>query len=936
MARPASPLPPIRLLLAAALAAGLGIGEAVAQPLERARAAQARGDLRTAQIEYRNAIRADPENAAIRFGFANLSMEMGDADTAEREARAALERGFNRAEATGLLMRTYLARGRARDMLRDFPQVDTPADLAGQIATFRAIGELSLGQRDAARASAQAALRFVPTLAEAELALASVAMAEGNRAESEAAVDRALAIDPNSQDALLRKASFQAENRQLPAALETLGRLIARAPGNVPARVLRGELLVRSGQEAAARQDIEAALRVSPNNPAAIYLQALIQVRAQEWRAADETLQRIAGALPNIGDGLLLMATVKRALNQPAQAEDAAQRYVARRPDDPRGAKMLATVQMEMNRPDAAAGTLQRLVQRGIADVEAFDMLGRANVAAGRPRDAVVAFSRAAELAPQDGGIRARLAAARMAAGDSRGTTQAAEESLRLAPQQSGARELLAIAALARGDVTGAQAEYDRLSPQQRNGEAAMTLAGLLQLARFDVAGARATFEQAMRAFPETVGGRLGLARVATAQNDPAEAERLLGEVLRRVPSHPEALGRLLATVTGGGPRAASALAILQAVHTANPNDVQLTIAAATAFGTAGQPERALAILDTPEHRRAGQGPALPMARSQALSTLGRWPEAEQAARAALAEDASFLPARRQIAALLVRAGDVRGAEALLQEGLRTMPGNVGLQQLLVGLVREHQGLDAALALADRMAGTVMMQPGSLSLRGDLLAAANRPADAARAYAAAAQIAPSSELAQRQAAAWRAAGDNEAAMQALNAWLARTPDDPGALNLAAQLDIIAGRTPEAIQRLGMVVARAPDNAIALNNLAWLTQSAGGAENLARARSMAERAYFMLPGPETADTFGWILAQTGDVQRALVLLRQAVSAGRRQGQAPDPGKSFRLAHTLNAAGQKQEAIAALEPVLANPAAFPERAAAERLLAELRRG
>jgi putative PEP-CTERM system TPR-repeat lipoprotein len=936
MAKPPSTSLPVRLLMAAALLAGLGIGEANAQALERARAAQARGDLRTAQIEYRNAIRADPNNAAARFAFAALSMEMGDPDTAEREARAAMERGFDQATATALLMRTYLARGRARDMLRDFPQVDAPPAVAGQIATLRALGELSVGQREPARQAAQAAVRFAPNLPEAHLAMASVALADGNRAEAEAGVDRALALDANHAEALLRKASFQAESGNQPAAVETLGRLIARAPGNVPARLLRGELLIRAGQEAAARQDIDQALRVSPNNPAAIYLQALAQIRQQDWRGADETLQRIAGALPNIGDGLLMLATVKRALNQPAQAEDAAQRYVARRPDDPRGAKVLATILMEMNRPDTAAGVLQRQVQRGNPDVETLDMLGRAQVAAGRPREAVAAFGRAAEMAPQDAGLRARLAAARMASGDSRGTTQAAEESLRLTPEQSGARELMAIAALARGDVTGAQAEFERLSPQQRQGEAARTLGGLLQLARFDIAGARRTFDETLRAYPESVGARLGLARVATAQGDPGEAERLLGEVLRRVPSHPEALGRLLATVTSGGPRSASALAIIQAVQSAHPNDVQLTLAAAAAFAAAGQPDRALAILDTQDHRRAGQGPALPMARSQAFAQLSRWPEAEQAARAALAEDASYLPARRQIAALMVRNGDVRGAEAVLQEGLRTMPGNAGLQQLLVGLVREHQGLDAALQLADRMAGTVVMQPASLSLRGDLLAAANRPADAARAYQAAWQTAPSSDLAQRQAAAWRAAGNDEAAMQALNAWLARSPEDPGALNLAAQFDILAGRNADAVRRLGVVVSRAPDNAVALNNLAWLTQAEGRPDELARAKAMAERAYFMMPSPETADTFGWILAQTGEVERALILLRQAASSSRGPGRTADPGKVFRYAHTLSAAGQKAEALRVLEPALAADDAFPERAAAERLLAELRRG
>jgi putative PEP-CTERM system TPR-repeat lipoprotein len=936
MATPPFPSRRGRLLMAAAMVIGLGSGELAAQPLQRAEAAQARGDLRAAQIEYRNAVRAQPDNAAVRMGLARVSMDLGDPDTAEREARAALERGFDPAEATAVLMRSYVMRGRFRELLRDFPQPTQPPALAGQVAAARAQAELGLNQRDAARAAAEAAIGFAPDAPEPHLAMASVELAAGNRAAAQAAVERALQADPQSAEALVRKASFQAEGGQPAAAIATLDGLIARAPGNVPARVLRAELLIRTGQEARARPDIDAAIRIFPTHPAATYLTALMQVRMQDWRAADETLARMGAALPNLGDGLLLLATVKRALNEPGQAEDAAQRYVARRPEDPRGAKLLATLQMEGNRPDAAAATLTRLAQRNLADAEAMDMLGRAHVAAGRPREAVTAFARAAELAPDDAGIRARLGAARLATGDSRGTSSAAQESLRLSPDQTGARELLAIAALARGDITTAQAEYDRLTPEQRRGEAAGTLEGLLLMARFDVAGARRAFEQVLRNHPESVGARLGLARVATAQGNPEEAERLLGEVLRRAPNHPEAMGRLLATVMAGPPRAEAALIVLQGAQAAAPNEPQLAITLAAALGALGQPERALAVVDTPALRRAGQGPQLPLTRSQAYAALGRWQESEQSARAALAEDPAFMPARRQLLSLLLRNGDQRGAETMLQEALRTQPANAALQQMLVTLVRENRGLDAALEVADRMAGTVAMHPASLTLRGDLLLAAQRPAEAGAAHSAATQHGPSSALTLRQAIALRAAGQADAALAVLDTWLGREPDDVEALNLAAQLDIAAGRNDAAERRLTRLVERAPDNAVALNNLAWMLQERGRPEDLARARSMSERAYFLMPGPETADTFGWILARTGDLDRALVLLRQSASAPRARGQGPDPAKVYRFAHALNAAGRRQDAIDVLAPALAGDAAFPERAAAERLLAEMRRG
>ncbi|MDO9713095.1 XrtA/PEP-CTERM system TPR-repeat protein PrsT [Paracraurococcus lichenis] len=932
----ATPPNPTRLLLAATLALGLGAGEALAQPLQRARAAEARGDLRAAQIEYRNAVRAEPQNGAVRAGLAEVSMELGDVDTAEREARAALDGGYDPPAATALLIRTYAARGRFREILRDFPLPENPPQpaVAGQVAVGRALAHLALGERDAARAAVAAAQRLAPGAVETHLAVAGLALADGDRAASEAAIDRVLAVDPARPEALLRKASFQFERGERPAGLETLGRLVAAAPGNVAARLLRAEMLLRTGEDARARQDVEAALRVQPGSVQGVYTLAVLQARAQDFRAADETLQRLGAVLPNIPEGLLLLATVKRALNQASQAEDAAQRYNARRPEDPRGAKLLATLQAEGNRPGDAAATLTRLVQRGGADAEAFDMLGRLHGASGRPREAVQAFQQAAQLAPGDSAIQARLAAARLAAGDAAGTQQAAGEALRIAPGQAAARELLAIAALSRGDVTSAQAEWDRLSPEQRRSEPAGTLEGLLKLARFDVAGARTAFETVLRSFPDSVGARLGLARVATAQGQPEEAERLLGEVLARAPGHPEALGWLAATIAAGGPRGAAARVVLQRAQAAAPNEPALALALAGALAAAREPAKALAVLNTEALRRPGQGPALPLARSQAHAALEQWAEAEAAARLALAEDAASVPARRQLLALLLRAGKAREAETLVQEGLRQDPGNPAMQALAIGLAQQTGGLDAALAAADRLADTDAARPASLQLRGELLLGAQRPAEAARAFAAMRARADSAALALREAMAWRAAGNLPAATAAVDSWLARAPEDAEALNLRAQLDMQAGRDAEAERRLQQVVERAPDNAVALNNLAWLLAVRGGEADLARARGLAERAYFLLPNSDTADTFGWILARTGDPQRALVLLRQAVAA-QEQGRA-DPGKAFRLAGALRTAGERAEAIRLLEPVLAAGTSFPERAQAERLLAELRAG
>jgi len=49
----------------------------------------AKGDLKAAEIELRNAIRQSPDNPVIRARLAQVYLDLGDATSAEREARAA-------------------------------------------------------------------------------------------------------------------------------------------------------------------------------------------------------------------------------------------------------------------------------------------------------------------------------------------------------------------------------------------------------------------------------------------------------------------------------------------------------------------------------------------------------------------------------------------------------------------------------------------------------------------------------------------------------------------------------------------------------------------------------------------------------------------------------------------------------------------------------
>jgi predicted Zn-dependent protease len=325
---------------------------------------------------------------------------------------------------------------------------------------------------------------------------------------------------------------------------------------------------------------------------------------------------------------------------------------------------------------------------------------------------------------------------------------------------------------------------------------------------------------------------RLTLARLASLEQKPDEEHRLLAEALQRDPANAEALGRLANAALVRGPSGEAARDALAAAQAARPDSPGLALALARVLLQRGQAADAATLLDAEPLRRQ-RGVTLPLARSEAFAAAERWPQAEAAARAALAEDPASAATRRHLARLLARGGDARGAEAVLTDGLRSAPGDPVLQQALVALLNETQGIDAALAAATRLASQPSAMPAAAVLRGDILLGARRAPEAAAAYAEMMQRAPSGALALRQANALRLANRADEGAAVLSRRLAEAPQELGLLATLAQFDMAANRMEQAEARMRLLIASAPEDAVSLNNLAWVVSQRRGTEGPGR-------------------------------------------------------------------------------------------------------
>jgi cellulose synthase operon protein C len=892
--------------------------------MSNAREAMKKGDLKSAQIDLRNAVRSDPQNAEAHFWLGRVAMELGDPLAAEREATAARERGFDVHQSIPLLAQALMAQNKFEQVLERLKPDGKDPKLDASMLVYRGYAQISLRRPDDAQKSFADAERAAPNAVEPLLADARLSIARADLAGAQTKIDRAIAAQPKSQEALLAKAQLLRLKSDNAGALAVLDELVHDQPGVMQARLDRASLQLGMGKNDAAKADIDVILKATPGNIQAIYLLAVMEAQGRNYKAADADLERIAAYIPRLQRGLYLQAVVKEQLGQLEQAEEAARKYLSRAPNDLAAYKVLARIQAAKRRPDQVIETLSKVAESGKGDAETYDLLGRAYAATNRGDEAIQNFQKAQALAPNDIGLQTRLASVRMGIGEAEAALGDLEHTLELAPKMPAVGEALFFAALATGDLTKAQDALAKVRAAQGDTDVVNNLEGLFRLSKIDVEGARQVFSALVKKSPDFIPGRINLARVTAMEGDQPTAEKILADILANAPASEPALS-MLATGYATTNRLPAAIALVIRAHKAEPANARITLSLGDLYIRSGEPQKALDLANAEKGVSANSTQTLSL-RGSAQLALGLKKEARETYTDLLKRDPSVIGARRQLTALLIEAGDFESARAVVTAGIAASPQNYQLYQDFVMIDLKSTGMDAALATADRLMSQDRQFAAIRSLKGDIYLAANRPADAVVAFTEAQKANPSGQLLTRLAGSLLRTGRPDDAVKMLSDWTKTHPDDTMALEQLSEINIAMGKFDDAATGLEAILTKKPHDPVALNNLAWVYQQ----KNDGRAAALARQAYVLAPGPQTADTLGWILTTTGKPDSGVALLRQASAEG------GDPRMKYHYAVALNSTGNRDEAIKQLNTVVAAKGEFKEKAEAQALLDQLNKG
>jgi putative PEP-CTERM system TPR-repeat lipoprotein len=888
------------------------------------------GDYRTAAVILDGILAHDSNDLPSMVLSGRAYLKLGYAARAETSLRHALGAGAHPSLVSVPLAQAYLAQSKFGQLFDELPATVEDLELRGQLLLVHGNAYLELRQFDRAERAFKQAQSLLADHPGALVGQAVTRLRRGDLDAAERLAGQASATAPESGEVWYVKAEIRRAKRDAEGAVAAYGQALEREPGHLSSRLGRAAVLIGLDRDQQAMEDLKAVWELRPDDPQANYHYALILTKLGQLDKAEQVIERAALSLMGFRTdyvmrhppSLLLMGMLHFRNQNFDQALPLLDRYVQLEPDNPGARKLLGSIMLIRELPTAALSVMTPAMELTPDDPELLSLLAQAHTQARRHEEAAELLRRAVAASTAGTDKRSYLALSRLAARSSADGERELDAALDLGAGEQGAGVLLEVLR-ARGVNVGASLETVRvLARDQTDSAYIANLHGALALRAGEFEEARTVLLRALELDAGNAAASRNLARLDLETGDLEAARARLEAVLQQAPEDAVAMV-VLARLATRQRRYDEAVTWLEKAAAADPGDLPVALELVDRYL---KRQRLADALEQVQSLSARFPDSIPVriARGRVELASGNQDKASATFREITAQASSserlFNLVRYQLAG-----DDVEGARASVSKILENDPGFLPAYQVAVEVNLRDGNPEAALAMAAQLREQRPDESLGDRLYGDALAFMGRHADAAQAYRAGLDKADDEELMVRLHRTRTALGEVQDSVRELERWVAGHPDDMDVLRELAYSYLRLERIQPALEAHQRLLRDFPDDPRTLSNLARLYLRLGDP----RARELAERAYELdSRDPSTLDTLGWMLVESGEVDRGLRRLREAQNRAARE-----PRIRFHVAAALSRLGRKDEARRELRRVLAESGQFEGAEQARQLLHEL---
>ena len=763
------------------------------------------------------------------------------------------------------------------------------------------------------------------------LASAGLAFNEGKAERAKQILAKVEELEPDSVELWELRARFEESLGNNDLAIKYYNRVLKYTPDRIHTKIYLTNLLVSMKRVSDAIEIIEPLYNKDSFNPDLSYAFAIALLRAGRANEAKLVLTEANAALNAIPDDVkeklpnlqIISALAAYHSGEYEIAIKYAGAALERFPHQVNLRVILTESYLKLGQTQEALEAIAVLPLTQPLPLSTLALYSHTLLLNGKYSEANAILERLSMEAPDSEKILSNLGISQLALGEGDEAVSTLERAMDAESNSGRAGYILAMSYLNQGRYRQAELTAKKILDTLPGNPIPYNLLSLAYVGKGDFEEAERQINEALNLAPNYLHANLTAAKIDLLTGKSENAETRLKSILSRSPQSTQVMAALanLAEINGDEEGAISWLEKARAVNRTeielslrllhmysekeryeeslnlgellteeNPNDLRVYLAYAQVQIAAGKPGYARSTLRKTLHFRD----LSPMS----LVTIAQWQ---------------------------MRAGDTSGAILSLNDAVNTYPEYGPAMAELLKLEARLGNFPRAHELVDKLVKNNSNDYSALVLRAYVFQSDNKLSEARNALEKAMLLRPNGHLAVQLFHVLSTLGDISNAVNLLEEWSKKEPDNLLVKNNLAIGYERLGHLSSARDTYVELTERYPNEASFRNNLALIYLKLDDS----RAVDEAKIALSLSPqNPAFMDTYGWTLTQNNKPEEGIKFLRDAYSRNSKQ-----PSLRYHLAKTLSLLGQVDQASDILKDLLAENPDFKEYSQAKSLFTQL---
>ncbi len=827
-----------------------------------------------AVIELKSAVAAAPDNGDYRVLLGRIYMQTGDYISAEKELLRAIANGIALPEIAQELIQTRFRSENYKQLLEPMEGEDTLSDsLLRYLSFYRALTEIEMG-------TGENALPTFDKLVDApepdlqQFAKAMLHIRNNAAAEALATLE---AIDANSNTAaenLLFRAQLQSSLGKEDAALVLYYDYLKLVPTALRSRLSVAQLELKNQELDKARAQLEQIMRFAPEHGLTNYLSAIVAYEQKDFNKAKEYIDRAIANRFSTTASRILAGIIYNQLGLNSQALAHLATVQSQLGVYPPAQRLYTALQLQAGELTSAAGSLSTTNLTAddvnLAAATAFQLLraGETNLA-----NDILRQMEDAGLA-QDS--RALTAMGQLKLGIPEQMTAGIrdlEQALLIDPARHDARLTLAASYIRQQQYDKASALADEWLKQPETANTGYNLKALTAMLSANFTEAEKFLNEAEQADAKNAFTQYLLAAVAQQQEQPDQAIALLQKAVNLQPDYVPAYLGLYGINKSLNKETSPIIAQIQAAQQKAPDNQGLLGLLLTIYQQEQQFDAIVALLEPKLSDNTGFPvtgyPVLANAYvnqqklPQALAVTERWFKQDERNQQAALAYANILALNKRMKEALAVVDNLR----------KRLPNDTNIKLVQLALLNDSEDYPAALAVLEQLPKEISSQPQMLFHKGRMQLLAGQLALGLKTLQDSYNAVPDSLTAIAIAEALARDVSFRRAIRFLEDHFAKHGQDQRVYSFYGSL-VLQDDVEKAREIYFDIFQKDPENPLILNNYAWVLAQSGEAQ---KALPYAEKALGKLPQhPDILDTYGKILKLQGQHKEAIVQFEKSLA------------------------------------------------------------